>query len=139
MASPLRHTPLAGVAVKLLFAAVVVFLAGAFVTAGYAYRAPTAAERRQIVAAILDKQRRNNCHSIRTCHPHISHIRVSLANTRYASATLSVRGYPDALALLHKLYGTWRVTDVGSSRYVGCGKAPKAVRVDLELTCPGGK
>jgi hypothetical protein len=125
--------------VKPLFVAVVVVLAGLIVANAFAYRAPTKTERRQIVAAIFDKQRRNKCHSIRTCHPHISDIRVSLANTRYARATLSVRGYDDALALLHKLYGTWRVTDVGSSRYVGCGKAPKAVRVDLELTCPGGK
>jgi hypothetical protein len=134
-----RYSSLAEVTVKPLFVAVVVVLVGLIVANAYAYRAPTKTERRQIVAAILDKQRRNDCHSIRTCHPHISHIRVSLATTRYASATLSVRGYPDALALLHKLYGTWRVTDVGSSRYVGCGKAPKAVRVDLELTCPGGK
>lgn len=124
---------------KPLFVAVVVVLAGLIVANASAYRAPTKTEQRQIVAAIFDKQRRNHCHSIRTCHPHISHIRVSLANTRYASATLSVRGYPDALALLHKLYGTWRVTDVGSSQYVGCGKAPKAVRVDLELRCPSGK
>ena len=44
-----------------------------------------------------------------------------------------------ALVLLHKVYGTWRVTEVGSA-FVGCdGKAPKAVRIDLELTCPGGK
>jgi hypothetical protein len=125
--------------VKLLFVAAVVVLVGLIDANAYAYRAPTKTERRQIVAAIFDKQRRNDCHSIRTCHPHISHIRVSLANTRYASATISVRGYEDALALLHKRYGTWRVTDVGSSQYVGCGKAPKAVRVDLELTCPDGK
>ncbi len=123
---------------KPLFVAILIVLAGLIIASAYAYRAPTKTERRQIVAAIFDKQRRNNCHSIRTCHPHISHIRVSLANTRYASAILSVRGYDDALALLHKLYGTWRVTDVGTHN-VGCGKAPKAVRVDLELTCPGGK
>ena len=126
--------------VKLLITTVLVLLAaGALVAAATAYRAPTKIEKREIVAAIFDKQRRNNCHSVRTCHPQISHIRVSVANTRYASATLSVRGYDDALALLHRLYGTWRVTDVGSSQYVGCGKAPKAVRVDLELSCPGGK
>jgi hypothetical protein len=124
---------------KLLVAAVTLALASALAAAAYAYRAPTKTEKREIVAAILDKQRRNNCHSFRNCHPHISRIRVSLANTRYASASLSVRGYPDALALLHKLYGTWRVTDIGSSQYVGCGKAPKAVRVDLELKCPSGK
>ena len=109
------------------------------VASAYAFRAPTKTERRQIVAAIFDKQRRNGCHSFRTCHPHISRIRVSLANTGYASATLSSGVTPDAFALLHKLYGSWRVTDIGTDDYVGCGKAPKAVRVDLELTCPGGK
>ena len=124
---------------KLLLLAIVIVLAGLVAANAYAWRAPTKTERRQIVAAIFDKQRRNDCHSFRTCHPHISHIKVSLANTSFASANLRVRGYDDALALLHKLYGTWRVTAVGSSKYVGCGKAPKAVRVDLELTCPGGK
>jgi hypothetical protein len=127
------------VRVKPLFLAIVVVLAGLIVANAYAWRAPSKTERRQIVAAIYDKQRRNDCHSFRTCHPHISDIKVSLANTRYASAMLHVRGYDDALALLHKLYGTWRVTEVGSSPFVGCGKAPKAVRVDLELKCPGGK
>ena len=123
---------------KPLFAVVAV-LAGLMVANAYAWRAPTNTERRQILAAILDKQRQNGCDSFRTCHPHITDMRVSLANTRYARATLSVRGYPDALALLLKLYGSWRVTAVGSSRYVGCAKAPKAVRVDLEIECPGGK
>ncbi|HEV2592859.1 MAG TPA: hypothetical protein VGU02_13315 [Gaiellaceae bacterium] len=28
-----------------------------------------------------------------------------------------------AMVLLHKLYGTWRVTDIETS-FVGCGKAP---------------
>ncbi len=124
---------------KVLFAAVVVVLAGMVVAAAYAFRAPTETERRGIVAAILDKQLRNNCHGFSACHPHISRIRVSLANTHYASATLSVPGYHDAYALLRKLYGSWRVTDIGTDHYVGCGKAPKAVRVDLELTCFGGK
>ena len=124
---------------KPLFLAVVVVLAGVVVASAYAWRAPTNSERRQIVAAILDKQRQNACHSFRTCHPHISDIRVSLANVRFARATLSVRGYPDARAVLLKLYGSWRVTAVGSSRYVGCAEAPKAVRVDLEIKCPGGK
>ena len=119
--------------------AIVVVLAGLVVGNADAWRAPTKTERRQIVAAIYDKQRQNNCHSFRTCHPHISDIRVSLANTRYASAMLHVRGYDDARALLRKLYGSWRVADVGSSPFVGCGKAPKAVRIDLELKCPGGK
>ncbi len=123
---------------KPLFVAIVIVLAGSIVGNAYAYRAPTKTERRQIVAAILDKQRRNDCHSFRTCHPHISDIRVSLANTSFASATLHVRGFDDAVALLHKLFGAWRVTDTGT-QYVGCGKAPKAVRIDLELTCPGGK
>jgi hypothetical protein len=76
--------------VKSLFFAVVV-LAGLIVANAYAYRAPTNTERRQIVAAILDKQRRNNCNSFRACHPHISRMRISVANTSYASANLSVR------------------------------------------------
>src|SRR5262249_4208975 len=105
----------------------------------YAWRSPTNSERREIVAAIHDKQLQNGCHSFRTCHPHISDIRISLANTRFARATLSVRGYPDARAVLVKLYGSWHVTAVGSSQYVGWAKAPKAVRVDLGIECPGGK
>jgi hypothetical protein len=124
---------------KPLFVAVVVVLAGLIAANAYAWRAPTKSERLGIVAAIFDKQRRNGCNSFRTCHPQISDIRVSLANTTYASAILHVRGYDDALAVLHKMYGTWRVRDVGTSRFVGCGKAPKAVRVDLELMCPRGK
>ena len=124
---------------KFLFVTVVVVLAGLIAANAYAWRAPTQIERLGIVAAILDKQRRNDCHSFRTCHPHISDIKVSLANTSYASAILHVRGYQDALAVLHKLYASWRVTAVGTSRFVGCGQAPKAVRVDLELMCPGGK
>ena len=116
-----------------------VVLAGLIVADAYAWRAPTKTEQVQIAAAIFDKQQRNDCHGFRACHPHISDIRVSLANASYARATLSVRGYRDARALLHKLYGSWRVTDVGTDDYVGCGKAPKPVRVDLELECPGGK
>jgi hypothetical protein len=125
--------------VKLGAVAAVVVFAGVAVASAYAWRAPTKAERRQIVAAIYDKQRQNDCRTFRTCHPHISDIRVSLANTRYASALLHVHGYDDALAVLHKLYGSWRVAQVGSSPFVGCGVAPKAVRIDLELKCPGGK
>ena len=121
------------------FLAIVVVLAGLIVANADAWRGPTKIERRQIVAAICDQQRQNNCHSFRTCHPHISDIRVSLANTRFARATLHVRGYDDAVAVLRKLYGSWRVAEVGSSPFVGCGKAPKAVRIDLELKCPGGK
>lgn len=124
---------------KPLFLVITVVLAGQIVANAYAWREPTKSERRGIIAAIYDKQRRNQCHSFRTCHPHISDIRVSLANTSYASAMLHVRGYDDALAVLHKLYGTWRVTAVGASPFIGCGKAPKAVRIDLELKCPGGK
>jgi hypothetical protein len=125
---------------KSVFVVIVVVLVGLIAANAYAWRAPTKTERIGIVTAIHDNQRHNDCHSYRTCHPHISDIRVSLANTSYASAMLHVRGYDDVLAVLHKLYGSWHVTAAGTSQYVGCGKAPKAVRVDLDLWCPpGGK
>jgi hypothetical protein len=123
---------------KLFFVCISVVLAGMFVAAASAYRAPTKVERRQIVTAIDRFQQRQDCGATHTCHPTISKIRVSLANTAYATANVYVRSVGGALVLLHKLYGTWRVTDIGTE-FVGCGKAPKAVRVDLELTCPGGK
>ncbi len=118
---------------------VALVVAGVAATGAAAYRAPTKVERRQIVAAIYDYQRRNDCAATHTCKPRISNVRVSLANTTYATASLYIPAIGGALVLLHKKYGTWRVTDIGS-QFVGCsGKAPKAVRVDLELTCPGGK
>jgi hypothetical protein len=124
---------------KLVLVAFVLAVAGAVAAAAYAYRAPTKTEKLQIVAAILAYQQHQDCQPDHTCHPQISHIKISLANTTYATATLYLPAVGSALALLHKRYGTWRVTELGE-QFVGCdGKAPKAVPVDLELTCPGGK
>jgi hypothetical protein len=118
---------------------VAALLAGVLASSATAYRSPTASERRQIIAAILLSQQQHDCQSTRTCRPQISGIRVSLANTSFATADLWVPRIGGALALLHRQYGTWRVTDTGSA-FVGCGgKAPKMVRVDLTLTCPYGK
>lgn len=112
-------------------------IAAATATSASAYRSATAPERKAIVAAIDRYQITQDCEATRTCSPTISNIRVSLANQSFAMADLYVRGVGGAEVLLRKLYGTWRVRDIGSSD-VGCGKAPKAVRVDLEITC-GGK
>lgn len=109
-----------------------------FATAASAYRAPRGSERTQIVAAIHRYLLTQDCKSTGTCRPQISQVRVSLANQSFASAALWVPRVGGSLALLHRRYGTWRVTSLGSAD-VGCGNAPKAVRVDLELTCPGGK
>jgi hypothetical protein len=118
---------------------VAALLAGALASSAAAYRSPTAAERTQIIAAILLFQQQQGCQRTRTCRPQVSHIRISLANTSFATATLLVPRIGYALALLHMKYGTWRVAGLGSA-FVGCGgQAPKMVRVDLELTCPGGK
>ena len=83
-----------------------------------AYRAPTNAEKTQIVSAIHSYLIKSNCAATRTCHPRISGVRVSLANRQYATAFLNVPGVGVATVLLHRLYGTWRVTDLGQQR---CG------------------
>lgn len=124
-----RHFALALVAV--------VILAGLLAGFASAYRSATRAERKAIVAAIDRFQLKQDCVSAHTCRPKVSGVRVSLADQSFAMANVYVPGIGGAEVLLHKLYGTWRVTDIGSSD-VGCGKAPKAVRIDLEITC-GGK
>jgi hypothetical protein len=125
--------------VRILAASTIVLVALILAPLALAYRAPTSAEKTQIVAAVHTYLIKSNCTATHTCHPRITSVRVSLANQHYATAFLNVPRVGVATVLLHKLYGTWRVTDLGSSD-VGCGgKAPKSVRVDLELTCPGGK
>lgn len=120
-------------------ALVVALLALVYVSSAYAYRSPTRSERRQIVAAIDRFLYTQNCAPTHTCNPKVTNIRVSLANQTFATAHLFAPKVGSALALLHRKYGTWRLTDLGT-QFVGCsGKAPKAVRVDLELTCPGGR
>lgn len=120
-----------------LAALAVGILAGSVAGAAIAYRSPTPTERKAIVAAVNRFQLKQDCESTHTCRPKVSNIRVSLANQSFAMANVYVPGIGGAQVLLHKLYGTWRVTDIGSSD-VGCGKAPKTVRIDLEITC-GGK
>jgi hypothetical protein len=99
-------------------------------SSAFAYRNPTPRERSQIIAAIRKEVYGS---PTRRC------LRVSLADQSFARAFISAPNVEGATALLHKKYGTWRLTSYGSSG-VGCdGKAPKAVRVDLELTCLFGK
>jgi hypothetical protein len=112
-------------------------LTGFLAETANAYRKSTPTERRAIVAAIDLFQLKQDCASTRTCKPRVSDIRISLADQSFAMAGVWVPNVGGAQVLLHKVYGTWRVKDIGSSD-VGCGKAPKAVRVDLEITC-GGK
>ena len=125
-----------------LIAAAVLIASLAAAQIASAYRQPTKEERAQIVAAIKQrmlKQGDSWCYGPATRCAQITHIRVSVANQAFASAAIYKASVGGALVLLHKVYGTWRVTEVGSA-FVGCdGKAPKAVRIDLELTCPGGK
>jgi hypothetical protein len=132
----LRRSLSVGAVRLLLFIACLVALVVAGVAS--AYRAPSRSERAQIVDAILSYQQQQNCGAVHTCKPQITRVRVSLANQSYATAFLYIPSVGGVLALLHKRYGTWRVTDLGS-QFVGCGKAPKAVRVDLEIRCAGGK
>ena len=112
------------------------------VSAALAYRQPTTSERMQIVAAIKQNmlsQGDSWCYGTAKGCAQITHIRISLADQSFASAAMYKASIGGALILLHKKYGTWRVTDLGSA-FVGCAdKAPKVVRVDLELKCPGGK
>jgi hypothetical protein len=106
-----------------------------------AYRQPTTTERAQIIVAIKQEMLKEGdswCYGPATRCAQIGHIRVSVANPAFATAAIYKASIGGALILLHKLYGTWRVTALGSA-FVGCGKAPKAVRVDLEISCPGGK
>jgi hypothetical protein len=107
-------------------------------TAG-AYRPPTAAERAQIVKAVHASLGYMSCVATGTCPPRIDPIRVSVVEDTFATAGISIPKFGSATALVHKKHGTWRVTDLGSAD-VGCdGDAPKAVRTDLGLACPGGK
>ena len=107
-------------------------------TAG-AYREPTAAERAQIVKAVHASLGYMPCVATGSCPPRIDPIRVSVVEATFATAGISIPKIGSATALVHKKHGTWRVTDLGSAD-VGCdGDAPKAVRTDLGLGCPGGK
>ena len=124
---------------KPLFVSVgVVVLAGVIVGNACAYRAPTETERRrQIVAAIFDKQR---------------HQQTATASAHLPSAHLADQGlarehplrerHPLGPGLPRRVCpAAQAVRDVARHghrdlNYVGCAKAPKAVRIDLELV-PG--
>ena len=109
-------------------------------SAAIASRSPTSSERSildRTVITYIDTARDHCC--VKGLHARVIAIRVSTIDPTWAVVAAAIRDSSGHQAqgadlVMHHVRSKWQVEDMGTA-VLGCG-VPKAVRKDLQLTCP---